>query len=875
MNCFVPDLVLVPGFGCDGGGWGGVLALWCAGIALVGSTFQSWRARRSLRIWRAVAIPLLTALAGWFLAVASTGPWLSQGTEQEGRHIAVVVDASASARRTPDQLSNTLHRTAERLGEASRNSQTLDTASVLMVADGATEVRHRLPLAGLAGALPGLAGAAGPADGQSDLAAGIRAAVRQVQAAGGGGAVLLVSDGLETRGDAVGAALDAGRLGIPVHTIPAASPAPGIGLVASHLPPRVAAGSPTRLRLVIANPPGRPATFRLRSWLNGEGRSGESGGRAAPAETLASVPPGATGTATLPLEFAGRGLQFVDVELAPADGGPAQRRRLYTQVDAPVRIAAIGPARWLDGLPTETYRVERLADGAAFDPGDLDAVVIDGVPAERLSAGQAERIAAAVRDKGVGFLLVNGPQRGRGEDPTVVMGYEATALDPLLPVTSKPREEMIEPPGRQVVIMIDTSGSMCGTRLQLAQELAARIVDQLRARDSLTITAFASGFQDILPGAVMGVDGKSRAHAAIGSLACGGGTDPNGALQRLASKDGRQCGLFFISDGEFNLSARQPGCMTTVFAIDQTVSTVNRGIFQLGEVHFLNRKGEASGLRLGFFNPEKRNKTFEPGRYRPDLLMPQSGLLPNPPDELDGNAVSFPRERVELAATRPYPVDPVLAFLDSGAGTAGAFTTDVPGHWARGPGAGAVEAWMERLVAWPQRDRYVFDLVEDEGLPTLLVSLTVHDGRVPLVEHLSASLRGSATGDMPLRSEKDPAAWGQFRIRLPETAQAASGILVLREIGPGALDREQRIPIRLGTRDPSGPAAGSEHWSFGLNATLLRAVSSASGGTFDPPPSVLGGAPPQPPLAVPLWPWLLALAALLYVSMIALWRIGR
>ncbi|MCW2243153.1 vWA domain-containing protein [Azospirillum canadense] len=865
LTCWAVPL-LGGAVGCDGGGWVGAVAIGGAVLAWAASVVQAARARRGGRgawVW---ALPVVVAGIGWLLAAAAEAPWLARGGgTAEGRHLAVVVDASASARRTPEQLPTALQRLGERLGDASRRSQPLDTASVLLVADGIAEVRKRAPLAGLAGALPGLAGEPGPPDGESDLATGIRAAARHVRTAGGSGAVLLLSDGLETRGDAAAAAREAGRLGIPVHTVPVASPSPGIGLVASHLPPRVAAGFRTQLRLMIANPHDRAAGFRLRAWLNGTG---------APAEGAETVPPEAVGSAMLPLEFSGRGLQFVDVELTPIAGGPAQRRRLYTQVDAPTRVAALGPAPWLSGLPDGAYRVMRPAPGEAFDVDDLDVVVIDGVPADRLASGQAERIAAAVRGKGLGLLLVNGPHRGRSEDPTVLMGYEATALDPLLPVSSKPREERVEPPGRQIVVMIDTSGSMCGAPLALAQELAGRIVEQLRARDTLTVTAFASGFQDVLSNAGMGPDGKARARSAIGSLACGGGTDPNAALQRLSAKDGRRCGLFFISDGEFDLRTRQPGCMTTVFAIGQTASSVNGAIHQLGEVHFVNDSRDMAGLRLGFFDPEKRNKTFEPGRYRPDALIPTSGYLPDPPQELDGNAVSFPRERVELAATRPYPVDPVLAFLDSGAGTAAAFTTEVPAGWGHGGGARAIAAWMERLAAWPRRDRYLFDLVDDGGSPTLLVSLAVQDGRTPTVEQLSASLR-APTGDLPLRTDADPTTWGRFRVRLPVPSGVDAATLVLRETGPDALDREQRIPIRLGGPERGVVAASSEQWAFGINAELLKAVAAASGGTYDPPPSVLGGAAPKPPLAVPLWTWFLALAALVYVTMIAFWKVRR
>ncbi len=861
MNCLLPGALSGAGIGCDGGGWAGTLALVAALAAFLAAGFQCWQARRGGRGRWVLALPVLAGLIGWLLALSAAGLWFSREAGREGRHLAVLVDSSASARRTPEQLPTTLARVAERVGEASRTADPRDSASVLFVADGSVAVHPGLPLASLAGALPGLAGQKGPAEGNSDLAAGIRAAARKVRDAGGG-AILLASDGLQTRGDALEAAGEAGHLGIPVHVLPVASPSPGIGLMASHLPPRVAAGVETRLRLVVANPLDRAGRFKLRVQLNGEGT---------PVEAEAEVPAGTSGAVTIPVIFADRGLQFLDIDLTPAEGGASQRRRAYTLVDTPTRIAALGPAGWLSALPSDSYQVERHADGQPFALNDIDVVVIDGVPANRLAAGQAERILAAVKDNGAGLFLANGPHRGRDEDPTVLMGYEETALDPLLPVTSKPREMLVEPPGRQVVIMVDTSGSMCGQPLELAQRLGTHIVDQLRPRDSLTITSFASGYSDLLQNVTMSAAGKAEARAKLGSLACGGGTDPNSALQRLAVKNAQQCGLFFISDGEFSLGARLPGCMTTIFAIGQTESSVNRDMARMGEMHFINETGAIGGLRLGFMQPEKRPKHFEPGNYRPDLLLPGSMLLPDPPGDLDGNAVTFVRDGVELAATRPHPVDPVLAFLDSGTGTTGVFTTNVPAAWTSGAGARSVKAWMEHLVAWPQRDRYVFDLVEQDGVPTLLLSLTVQDGRVPLVEQVSASLR-SGDGDQPLRSEQDPSAWGRFRLRLPAAPVSGAAMLVLRETGPDALDREQRIPIRLGTAAGGAPTVGSEQWSYGVDTALLNALASASGGSYDPSAFILGGTVPRPPAALPLWPWLLVLATTLYLALIALWR---
>lgn len=850
FGCTAPVALAVPA----------AAALAIAGAVLTALQVRRFRAARRLRH----ALPALALLAGFALAAALAGPWVSRAADGTGRHVAVAVDLSDSMRRDGAAL-------GEALGEARRRLSALDagpdeTASIVVFGGAATRARDGLALANLSAALPGAAAALPRATGRSDLAAGIGEAVAAVLASGRPGSVILLSDGLATAGDTLAAAEAAGRHGIPVHVLPMSSPAPGMGIVSARLPPQVPVGTDTVLRAVLAAPADRPAAFSVEARVNGDEPS------VLDRRTLAT---GQWAALRVPVRFAGRGLQFVELRVSTPDGGPDQVRRVFTQVVSPVRLAALGPAPWLSGLPADRYAIDRPAPDRPFDPTAFDVVVIDGIKADRLAPGQVERLAQAVHGAATGLLLVNGPHPGSDEAPTVLMSYEGSALDPLLPVSSQPRLERQALPARRIVILIDTSGSMAGPRLEHAKALALHIVEQLNERDTATITAFASGYEDVLAPRRMDAGGKAGARAAIDGLQAGGGTDPNAALQRLASSGETKCGLFFISDGEFSLSARQAGCMTTVFAIDQTSSSVNPDIYQLGEVHLIGLSGSPQPVKLGFFDPEPRKKTFERGDFVPDLLGPD-GLMPAG-HSVSGTAVSYPRSGADLISTRPFPIDPVLAFGDAGRGTVGVFTTAVPAHWAGSQGRAAIEAWIERLAAQPDPDRYLVDVQDDGAALDLRLTLaTPENDALPRIDRVAAgfALRGE-DGMRPLRLDADARVWGRHRARITLPADGPyDGFLELRETGPDALARPQRLGLRLPAAATASPGSADEHWTHGSDETLLRTVAAVSGGVFDPPAGFLRARPAQPPRhRSELWPVFAVLAAAAYLALVALWRL--
>jgi Ca-activated chloride channel family protein len=106
---------------------------------------------------------------------------------------------------------------------------------------------------------------------------------------------------------------------------------------------------------------------------------------------------------------------------------------------------------------------------------------------------------------------------------------------------------------REVIILIDTSGSMDGPPLAQAQALAGRILDSLGPRDTFDVLGFAGNVSAMAPSPVVAdASGVARGHAFVRALSSGGGTEMQaGVLEALRKDPGadRIRELFLLTDG--------------------------------------------------------------------------------------------------------------------------------------------------------------------------------------------------------------------------------------------------------------------------------------------------------------------------------------
>jgi hypothetical protein len=176
-----------------------------------------------------------------------------------------------------------------------------------------------------------------------------------------------------------------------------------------------------------------------------------------------------------------------------------------------------------------------------------DAVALDDVAADDASEAFWHELAAQVRDRGTGLLVLGGERAfGRG-------GYRRSALESVLPVLSEPAA--LDRPAA-VVFAVDKSGSMGEgsggvNRLALAERAVIESVRTLGTRDRVSIVAFDAEARVLLP-ATPAADAAAAVQRAWGIDARGGTRLEPAVVRALDELDGAADGrrvLVLVTDG--------------------------------------------------------------------------------------------------------------------------------------------------------------------------------------------------------------------------------------------------------------------------------------------------------------------------------------
>lgn len=115
-------------------------------------------------------------------------------------------------------------------------------------------------------------------------------------------------------------------------------------------------------------------------------------------------------------------------------------------------------------------------------------------------------------------------------------------------------------PDLQIAIVVDTSGSMAGSRIETAREGAKRALGYLGEDDVLTVVGFDSDASVAMDATRFGDATRSDVESAIDDLTSGGGTDIHGGLE-LAAEQLRELPtdentvrrVLLLSDGKDNV----------------------------------------------------------------------------------------------------------------------------------------------------------------------------------------------------------------------------------------------------------------------------------------------------------------------------------
>jgi hypothetical protein len=815
---------------------------------------------------RATAAAGLMILSAVALALAASQPVLVHTSDGAGGHLAVVVDVSDSVMRDArsfDDASAILVRTIESLAtETDSTSGGTWSGSITIFAAGARLVVGDQPLKDLAHAARRLS-PSGIDSQDSNAAAGLALARRQIERSGGPGLILLVSDGHWSSGDIETESLRLQRAGVPVYMLPVGSTAPGRGIIAANVGASTEPGAQATARLVVRSAgKGAPTEVMVRP------------DRAEVASLAAMLLPGEMAVPVrVETRFGGRGLRHIEISIR-RQGTVEQVRRLFTLVKAPPRALVFGDAPWVDALNRTTLveAVRSKPSDPLEEPEQFDVIILDGVPPEDFPEGYTERLAQAVAGAGRGLLVINGPAESDPSAETVLGRWEKTAVGPLLPVSTDLRQVVIDPPSRDVALIFDTSGSMAGWPLQAAKQAALSIVDQLRPIDRLSIIPFGVSTM-LMDKLAMTESGKQRASTLIGSFTTAGGSDATSALATVRYPTSNSCAIFFFTDGAITGTSQKPGCVTVILEISDS-GGANTALERLGQVVQVRQSGDGHLPKIDYLDPEVREERWRAGFFSPLPIDEQSELTPGLP--VNGIAVSYPRPEAERISVHPdAPPDPVLALRDDSRGAVGAFLGDLSAAWGGQPkGLRAIQALVDRLSGWSEVERYQFD-IDDRGESLELSVLVLNRPGLEVPDRLEATLSvaGAGADAILMRAvEGEPGHFtGAVALRAVETS--SNGALFVREVGEGALARPQRIPVRLPNRLERGGARGGEAWQFEVNRDVLRAVSARTGGGLLEDSAVLKSPGRSPrPWREDIHTWILAFSAVCFT--VGLWLGG-
>jgi Ca-activated chloride channel family protein len=181
------------------------------------------------------------------------------------------------------------------------------------------------------------------------------------------------------------------------------------------------------------------------------------------------------------------------------------------------------------------------------------------------------------------------------------------------------------PEGRPVqhadlVVVLDRSGSMDGSKLQDARQAVLQLIDRLTAQDRLAVVTYSSGVEIVSPLVFMDADHRDHVREAVLRIHSGGGTNLGGGLQQgiatllhTQARD-RQRKVILISDGLANEGITDPQVLGAMAAgaveRNYTVSTVGVG-YDFNEILMTTIADHGAGRYYFLEDPMAFARVFE------------------------------------------------------------------------------------------------------------------------------------------------------------------------------------------------------------------------------------------------------------------------
>jgi len=509
------------------------------------------------------------------------------------------------------------------------------------------------------------------------------------------------------------------------------------------------------------------------------------------------------------------------------------------------------------------------------DLQNYEHLILSDVPATRMSRAQMEMIRSYVQDLGGGIMMLG------GENSFGLGGYYKTPIEEILPVRTD-TEKKKETPSMAMVLVIDKSGSMGGVKIELAKEAAKAAVELLGRRDQVAVIAFDGSPHWVAE--MHSASDKFYLIDRISSLSAGGGTSIYPALQQaysaLADTSARLKHVILLSDGH-----SQPGAFYEVVSSMRsesiTVSTV--GIGSGADVNLLTNISNWGGGRFYFTQdaysiPQifaKETVTASKSAIIDEPFVPQLIKSSQMLKGIDFETAPFllgyvsakpkPTAEVFLVSDRG---EPVLASWQYGLGKAAAFTSDAKGRWA----ADWLE-WKGFSKFWAQ---VVRDTMRKSSLSNFRADVKVDKG----IAHLTAdamSDSGEFLNELENKVTLIKPDLKKTELNLSQTAPGRyETTFPVPDVGSYFVNILQQSQGEIVNRQVTGTVVSypEEYLLTTANESLLNKLANLSDGVFNPSPEAIFQTPNHPvAVYIELWKYFLTIAAFLILLDILLRRV--
>ena len=662
--------------------------------------------------------------------------------------------------------------------------------------------------------------------------------------------IVMLSDGNENEGSATRVVWQAQQLGVGIDTIPLAGrPQPKLKTEAVGIPAAVFTGERFPVDITVTSPRAAEATVEL----SAEGK-----------------PIGGPHKVAL---VAGENRIRIRTSLNAAGA---------IDLGGKIEAAGLGESRFENALTVRRPKVQWVSedpggtenhiasvlDANHFDlaqskslPQNLDdvqMVVFNNTNFETMRPADKQRAADFVKSGG-GALWISGERN-------VYVDHKDAPEDELAKAFPAKLVPPRSPQGTAVVLIIDKSSSMEGKKMELARSAASGVVDNLKPDDQVGILIFDNSFMWAVP--LRKADNKALIKREIAGIMPDGGTQIAPALVesffRVQQINAAYRHIVLLTDGiseegdSINLAKEAAESRVTISTVGLG-QDVNKAYLEKiavnakGKSYLLN---DPSGLEQILLKDvqEHTGTTAVEHAIKASVKHP-SDLLDKVEIETAPELEGYVRFEARPASDEILAVDvadPLLTRWQYGLGRTAVFASDAKSRWAAN--------WLK----WPGFDRLWTNIFRDL-LPHGNGSEAVarYDGaneELVVDYHVSSELTDTAAvpdlyvmgpGDFKKPLDLVRMSPGTYRGRL--RVGALEGLFRIRPV----VDSRAFPEIGLYRQE-------SELSDFGSNETLLKSISAATGGKFNPEPRDLfdsGGKFIDSTLR--MWPGLLGLAVLL------------